>query len=118
LSALVSLQELSIANFDQALEDVVPEDMLSEPTDGDMMDVCSDTPDVGLEVSWVASRASSTLEGGLQSQEVGQGRSIPMEVTENPSTLEVAVAEDPVLKGGAGGCPAPEGVVGNDPTWV
>jgi hypothetical protein len=51
LSALVGLQELSIANFDQALEDVVPEDLLSEPTDGDMMDVCSDTPDVGLEVS-------------------------------------------------------------------
>jgi hypothetical protein len=31
LSALVGLQELSIANFDQALEDVVPEDLLSEP---------------------------------------------------------------------------------------
>jgi hypothetical protein len=66
LSALVSLQELSITDFDQALEDVVPEDMLSEPTDGDMMDVFSDIPDVGLEVSRAASRASSTLEGGLQ----------------------------------------------------
>jgi hypothetical protein len=118
LSALVSLQELFIANFDQAIEDVVPEDMLLEPTDGDMMDVYSDTPDVGLEVSRVASRASSTLEGSLQSQEVGQGRSIPMEVTENPSALEVAVAENPVLKGGAGGCPAPEGVAGNDPARV
>jgi hypothetical protein len=31
LSALVSLQELSITDFDQALEDVVPEDMLSKP---------------------------------------------------------------------------------------
>jgi hypothetical protein len=103
LSALVSLQELSIANFDQALEDVVPVDMLSEPTDGDMMDVCSDTPDVGLEVSRAASRASSALEDGLRSQDVGQGRSIPMEVTENPSALEVAVAENPVLKGGASG---------------
>jgi hypothetical protein len=29
LSALVGLQELSIVNFDQALEDVVPEDLLS-----------------------------------------------------------------------------------------
>jgi hypothetical protein len=74
LSALVGLQKLSIANFDQALEDVVPKDILSEPTDGDMMDVCSDTPDVGLEVSQAASRASSTLEGILRSQEVGQGR--------------------------------------------
>ena len=105
---------MSITNFDQALEDVVPEDMLSEPTDGDMMDVCSDILDVGLELSRVASCASLTLEGGLRSQEVGQGCSIPMEVTESPSALEVAVAENLVLKGGASSCPAPEGVVGND----
>jgi hypothetical protein len=118
LSALVGLQELSIANFDQALEDVVPEDLLSEPDDGDMMDVCSDILDVGLEVSRAASCASSTLEGGLWSQEVGQDHSIPMEVNENPSALEVAVAENPVLKGGADSCPAPEGVVGNDPARV
>jgi hypothetical protein len=58
------------------------------------------------------------LEGGLRSQEVGQGRSIPMEVTENPSALEVTVAENPVFKGGTGGCPAPEGVAGNDPARV
>jgi hypothetical protein len=114
LSALVSLQELSITNFDQVLEDVVLEDMLSEPNDGDMMDVCSDTLDVGLEVSWAASHALSTLEVDLRSQEVGKGRSNPMEVTENPSALEVTVVENPVLKGGAGGCPAPDGVAGND----
>jgi hypothetical protein len=107
-----------MTDFDQALENVVPEDMLSEPTDGDMMDVCSDTPDVGLEVSRAASRASSTLEGGLRCQEVGQDCSIPMEVTENLSALEVAVAENSVLKGGAGGCLAPEGVAGNDPAQV
>jgi hypothetical protein len=71
LSALVSLQELSITDFDQALEDVIPEDMLSEPTAGDMMDVCSRIPDVGLEVSRAVSRASSTLEGSLRCQEVG-----------------------------------------------
>jgi hypothetical protein len=118
LSALVGLQELSIVNFDQALEDVVLEDLLSEPTDGDMMDVCSDIPDVGLELSRAATRASSTLEGGLRSQEVGQGCSIPMEVTESPSALEVAVAENPVLKDGASGCLAPEGVAGNDPAQV
>jgi hypothetical protein len=112
------LQELSIANFDQALEDVVPEDLLSESTDGDMMDVCSDIPDVGLEVSRAASRASSTLEGGLRSQEVGQGCSIPMEVNESPSALEVAVAENLVLKDGDSGCPAPKGVAGNDPARV
>jgi hypothetical protein len=118
LSALVGLQELSIANFDQALEDVVPEDMLSEPTNGDMMDIFSDIPDVGLELSWVVSRALSTLEGGLRSQEVGQGCSIPMEVTESPSALVVAITENPVLKDGASGCPAPEGIAGNDPALV
>jgi hypothetical protein len=118
LSALVGLQELSIANFHQALEDVIPEDMLSEPADGDMMDVCSDIPEVGLELFQVASRASSTLESGLQSQEVGQGCSVPMEVTKSPSALEVAVAENLVLKDGASGCPAPEGVAGNDPAQV
>jgi hypothetical protein len=118
LSALVGLQELSLANFDQALEDVVPKDLLFEPTNGDMMDICSDIPDVGLEVSRAASRASSTLGGGLQSQEIGQGCSISMEVTESPSALEVVVAENLVLKDGASGCPAPEGVAGNDPARV
>jgi hypothetical protein len=118
LSALVGLQELSISNFDQALEDVVLEDLLSEPTDGGMMDVCSDIPDVGLELSRATSRASSTLECGLWSQEPGQGCSIPMEVTENPSALEVAAAENPVPKDGASGYLAPEDVAGNDPTRV
>jgi hypothetical protein len=118
LSALVGLQELSIANFDQALEDMVPKDLLSEPTDGGMMDVCSDIPDVGLELSRAASRASSTLECGLQSQEAGLGCSIPMEVTENLSALEVAAAKNPVPKDGASGYPAPEGVAGNDPARV
>jgi hypothetical protein len=114
LSTLVGLQELSIANFDQALEDVVPEDMLSEPTDGGTMDVCSDNPDVGLELSRAASRASSTLECGLRSQEAGPSCSIPMEVAENHSALEVAAAENLVLRDGASSYPAPEGVAGND----
>jgi hypothetical protein len=118
LSALVGLQELSIANFDQALEDMVPEDLMSEPTDGGMMDVCTDIPDVGLELSRAASRASSTLECSLQSQEAGLGCSIPMEVTENPTALEVAVAENPVPKDGASDYPAPEGVADNDLTRV
>jgi hypothetical protein len=37
-----------------------------------------------------------------------------MEVTESPLALEMAVAENSVLKDGASGCPALEGVVGND----
>jgi hypothetical protein len=72
-----------------------PEDMLSESTDGDMMDVCSDIPDVGLEASRAASRASLTLGGGLQCQEVGPYCPTPVEVTEDPSAVEVAVVENP-----------------------
>jgi hypothetical protein len=118
LSTLVSLQDLSITDFDQALEDVIPEDTLLEPTVDDMMDVCSDAPDVGLEVSRAVSRASSTLEGSLWCQEVGQDCSTPMEVTKDPSASEVAVAENPAPKGDAGGYPALEGVAGNDPALV
>jgi hypothetical protein len=66
LSALVTLQELSITDFDQALEEVVPEDMLSEPTADDMMAICSEILATGLEVSRAVSRAPSTLEGSLQ----------------------------------------------------
>jgi hypothetical protein len=92
--------------------------MLSEPTDGDMMDVCSDIPDVGLDVSRAASRASSTLEGSLRCQEVGPDCPTPMEVTEDPSAVEVAVAENLAPKGGAGDYPAPKGVASIDPAQV
>jgi hypothetical protein len=118
LSALVGLQELSLANFDQALEDVVPEDLLSEPTDGGMMDVCTDMPDVGLELSRAASRASSTLEHDIKSQEADLDCSVPMEVAENPPALEVAAVENPIPKDGASVYPAPEGVASNDPARV
>jgi hypothetical protein len=115
LSALVGLQELSLENFDQTLEDMVPEDLLSEPADGGMMEICADVPDAGLELSRAASRASSTLERGLKSQEAGLDCSVPMEVVEGPSALKVAAAESSVLKDGASVCPAPEGVAGDDP---
>jgi hypothetical protein len=118
LSALVGLQELSLANFDQALENVIPEDLLFEPTDGGVMDACADLHDVRLELSQSASHASSTLERGLQSQEADPDCSVPMEMAENPPALEVAGAESPVLKDGASVCPAPEGVASNDPAQV
>jgi hypothetical protein len=114
LSALVGLQELSLANFDQTLEDMVPEDLLSEPVDGGMMDICADVPDAGLELSRAASRASSTLEHGLKGQEAGLACSTPMEVVEGPSALEVAVTEGSTLKDGASACRVPEGVAGDD----
>ena len=66
LSALIGLQELSLANFDQTLEDMVPEDLLSEPADDGATEVCADVLDVGLGSSRAASRASSTLERDLE----------------------------------------------------
>jgi hypothetical protein len=114
LSALIGLQELSLANFDQTLEDMVPEDLLSEPADGDTMDVCADVLDAGLGSSRAASRASSTLERGLEGQEADLDCPVPMEVTEGPSALEVAAAENSALKDGVGAHPAPEGVAGDD----
>jgi hypothetical protein len=63
---------------------------------------------VGLEVFRAVSRASSTLEGSLQCQDIGPSHPIPMEVAEDPSALEMATAEDP----------APEGVAGSDPALV
>jgi hypothetical protein len=95
---------------------MVPEDLLLEPVDGGMMDICADAPDAGLELSRAASRASSTLERGLKGQEAGLDCSAPMEVGEGPSALEVAVTESSTLKDGASVYPAPEGVAGDDPT--
>jgi hypothetical protein len=60
LSALIGLQELSLVNFDQTLEDMVPEDLLSEPADDGATDVCADVLDAGLGSSRAASHASST----------------------------------------------------------
>jgi hypothetical protein len=92
--------------------------MLSEPTTDDVMDVCSKIPDVGLEVSRAVSHASSTLEDSLQCQDIGPSYPTHMEVTREPSALEVAAVENPAPEGGAGSYPAPEGVVGSDPALV
>jgi hypothetical protein len=105
-------------DFDQALEDVVPEDMLSEPIADDVMAACSKVPDDGLRVSQVVSRASSTMEGSLRCRDAGPSHLTPMEVIEELSALEVATAEDPTPKGGAGSYLAPEGVAGSDPALV
>jgi hypothetical protein len=118
LSALIGLQELSLANFDQTLEDMVPEDLLSEPADGDAMDICADVFDAGLGSSRTASRASSTLEHGLEGQETDLDRLAPMEVTEGPSALEAAIAENLALEDGVDTYPAPEGVAGDDSARV
>jgi hypothetical protein len=118
LSALIGLQELSLANFDQALEDMIPEDLLSEPADGGAMDVHVDVLDAGLGSSRAASRASSTLECGLEGREAGLDFPAPMEVAEGPSTLEMAAAENSALNDGAGLYPAPEGAAGDGPAQM
>jgi hypothetical protein len=69
--------------------------MLSEPTADDVVAVCLEIPDAGLEVSRAVSRASSTLEGSLQCQDVGPSCPTPMEVTGEPTALEAAAAENP-----------------------
>jgi hypothetical protein len=109
LSALIGLQELSLANFDQTLEDMVPEDLLSEPVDDGVMEVCADVLDAGLR----SSHASSTLERDLEGRETGLDRPGPMEVAEGPSTLEVATAENSDPKDGVDTCPAPEDAAGD-----
>jgi hypothetical protein len=83
--ALISLQGLPISDFDQVLEEVVPEDMLSEPTADDIPAVCSEVPDSGFslldsagqEVTRAVSCASSTLEGSLQCQDAGPSHRLP-----------------------------------------
>jgi hypothetical protein len=114
LSALIGLQELSLANFDQTLEDMVPEDLLSESVDDDATEACAVVPDAGLR----SSRASSTLERDLEGRETDLDRPGPMEVVEGPSTLEVVAAEGLDLRNGADACPAPEDVAGDDLAWV
>jgi hypothetical protein len=49
-----------------------------------VMVVCSEVPDVGLEVSQIVSRASSTLEGSLHRQDIGPSCLTPMEVAGSP----------------------------------
>jgi hypothetical protein len=92
--------------------------MLLEPAADDVMAVCSGIPDVGSEVSRAVSHASSTLEGSLQSRDVGPSCLTPMEVTGEPSALEVAAVENPAPQGGVASYPAPEDVTSSDPALV
>jgi hypothetical protein len=88
LSVLVSLQGLSISDFDQALEEIVHEYLLSEPPEADNPTICAEVPDGGLlshdsigqEITRVASRASSTLEGGLPHKDADPSHPAPMDV--------------------------------------
>jgi hypothetical protein len=94
---------LSISDFDQALEEIIPKDLLSEPPEADNPTICSEVLDEGLlshdpagqEITWVVSHASSTLEGGLPCEDADPSHLAPMDVAEGSSALEVAATEDP-----------------------
>jgi hypothetical protein len=66
LSGLVSLQGLSMSAFDHALKEIIPKNLLSEPTEVESSIVCLEVPDdvplprdpVRQEVTWTVSRAS------------------------------------------------------------
>jgi hypothetical protein len=114
LSALVTLQGLSISDFDQALEEIIPEDHLSEPPEADSPIICSEVPDDGLllrdptgqEITRAISRASSTLEGGLAHEDADPSHPAPMDMVEGSSTFEVAATEDPAPEGVGAGSPS------------
>jgi hypothetical protein len=109
--------------FDHALEEIIPENLLSEPPKVDSPIVRSEVSDdvplssdhVGQEVTRTVSRASSTLEGGLPRKDTlaldaaDQSHSAPLGTTEGALALEVAAKDDPASKGGAEGDTAPEG---------
>jgi hypothetical protein len=103
----VSLQELSISDFDQALEEVIPKDILSEPPEADIPTICSKVPDgglslhdsVGQEVTRVVSRALSTLEDSLPCKNTDLSHPTTMEVAEGPSTLRGGCCRRPSPRG-------------------
>jgi hypothetical protein len=69
LSRLISLQGLSISDFDHDLDKIIPENLFSEPPKVDSSIIRSEVPDdvplpcdsVGQEATRTVSRASSTL---------------------------------------------------------
>jgi hypothetical protein len=121
LSTLVSLQGLSISDFDHALEEIIPEDLLSEPPEVDNPIIRTEVPDdvplscdpIGQEATRIVSRASLTLEGGLAREDIlalnvaDPSHLAPLGMAEGASALEVAAKEGPTPEGGVGGVPAP-----------
>jgi hypothetical protein len=129
LSRLVSLQGLTMSAIDHALEKIIPENLLSEPPEVESSVACVEVPDdvplaggpVGQEVARAVSRASSTLEGRLDHEDMlalgvaGQGHSAPLGTTEGASASEVAARDNLAPKGGVEDDPAPKGGAEDDP---
>jgi hypothetical protein len=120
LSGLVSLQGLTMAAIDHALERIIPKNLLSEPTEVERSIVRSKVPDdvplsgdpVRQEVTWTVSHALSTLEGGLAHEDTlaldvaGQSHPAPLGTTEGVSASEGAAKDVLAPEGGAEGDPA------------
>jgi hypothetical protein len=76
LSGLVSLQGLTMSAIDHALEEIIPENLLTKPPEVESSIVHSEVPDdvplagdpIGHEVTRTVSHASSTLESRSSSQ--------------------------------------------------
>jgi hypothetical protein len=123
LSGLVSLQRLMMSAIDHALEEIIPEDLLSElpETEGAIIstEVPDDTPSssnpVGQEIARTVSHTSSTFEGGLvhgntSAPDVArQGSPALVGTIEGASAPEDATEDDPAPEGAAGDDPSPEG---------
>lgn len=108
------------------MEEIIPENLLSEPPKTDNPITCSEVPDDGLlpddpagqEVTWTISRASSTLEGDLAHEDAlalnaaDPSHPAPLDMAEGSSALDVATTEGPAPEGGAGSDQVPEVVGG------
>jgi hypothetical protein len=95
---------LSISDFDHALDEIIPENLLSEPPGVDNPVIYSEVPDdallscnpIGLEATQTVSRASSTLEGGLTREDApalnaaDPSRPAPLDMADGSPALEVA----------------------------
>jgi hypothetical protein len=112
------------------LEEIIPKNLLSEPPEVDNLIIFSEVLDdallscdpVSQEVARTASRASSTLECGLARGDaptlntIDSSHPVPLGVAKGASALEVAVADGPATKGGAGSDPALEGIGAGSPS--
>jgi hypothetical protein len=115
--------------IDHALEEIIPENLLSEPPEVDSSIVHSEVPnDVPLsgdpvrqEVTRTISHTSSTLEASLAHEDTlaldiaDQSHSTSLCTIEGASASEDAAKDNPDPEGGAKGDPAPEGGTEDDP---
>jgi hypothetical protein len=129
LSGLVSLQGLTMSAIDHALEEIIPEDLLSEPPEVESSVARAEVPDdiplaagpIEQEVAWTISHALSTLEGGLAHEDMlaldvaGQGHPAPLGMTEGASACEGAAKDNSAHEDGAEDDPAPKGGAEDDP---